>query len=140
VTKFNIGKGKMSMETTSELSLFEQLGGTYTELDGILYPNIVPEKEDAVTFCGRYGEAWKSYMKENYVVQYRHLYHIGKLNDKACEVNEEVYQMLETIMEQYLKKHKPRNPNSTMEMWRLREQAKAVAEETVFRDIVYHFC
>lgn len=37
-----------------ELLLFEQRGGTYTEVDGILYPNMVlkPEKNIMV---GKYG-------------------------------------------------------------------------------------
>ena len=126
---------------STELSLFERLGGTYTEVDGLLYPNLVPDdenSENAEVFCGRYGNARKSFMMENHIALYRHLFRIGKLNEKAAEVNEEAYQMLDTIMEQYLKKHRPEQPDSTMEMWRLREQAKAVAEETVFADIVYH--
>jgi hypothetical protein len=59
--------------------------------------------------------------------------------EKAREVNEEAYDMLDTMMKQYLHKHKPRDSNSTMEMWRIREQAKMVAEETVLCDIVYHY-
>ena len=31
------------------------------------------------------------------------------------------------------------NPGYTMEMWKLREQAKMVAEETVLMDIVYQY-
>ena len=62
------------------------------------------------------------------------------MNSKAFEVNEEVYELLEGIMNQYLAKHKPQNSASTMEMWRLREQAKQMAEEVVLSDIVrkYH--
>ena len=62
------------------------------------------------------------------------------LNSKAFEVNEEAYEMLERIANRYLAKHKPQNPAFTMEMWRLREQAKQMAEEVVLNDIVrqYH--
>lgn len=49
----------------------------------------------------------------------------------------EANELLDRIMQQYLQKHKPENPDSTMEMWQLREQAKTTAEEVVFRDIVY---
>ena len=59
------------------------------------------------------------------------------VKQKAAEINEEANEMLERIMQQYLQKHKPENPDSTMEMWQLREQAKTTAEEVVFRDIVY---
>lgn len=48
--------------------------------------------------------------------------------------------MLDRIVNQYLAKHKPQNSASTVEMWRLREQAKQMAEEVVLSDIVcqYH--
>jgi hypothetical protein len=61
------------------------------------------------------------------------------LNTRALEVNEEAYEMLDTIMNRYLQKHKPANPTSTMEMWKLREQAKQIAEEEVYETVVCRF-
>lgn len=48
--------------------------------------------------------------------------------------------MLDRIVAQYLAKHKPNSKASTMEMWRLQEQAIQMAEEVVLSDIVrqYH--
>ncbi|MBD5522493.1 MAG: TnpV protein [Lachnospiraceae bacterium] len=117
------------------------MGGTYTEIDGILYPNILIDEEQTETmqdvFAGKYGDLWKKYMKENQPERYYHLVRLGQLKQKAEEINEEANEMLDRIMQQYLQKHKPKNPNSTMEMWQLREQAKAMAEEVIFQDIVY---
>ena len=45
--------------------------------------------------------------------------------------SESVYDQLEM---QYLAKHKPQNPSSTMEMWKIREQAKMQAEECTESD------
>lgn len=45
--------------------------------------------------------------------------------------------MLDVIMNQYMKNHIPSNPKSTMEMWKLREQAKMQVEEIVLYDIIY---
>lgn len=124
-----------------ELSIFEQMGGTYTEKDGILYPNILIGEEKTETmqnvFSGKYGDLWKKYLKENKPERYYDLVRTGQLKQKAVEVNEEANEMLERIMQQYLQKHKPENLDSTMEMWQLREQAKAMAEEVVLQDIVY---
>ena len=122
-----------------ELSTYEAMGGTYTEVDGVLYPNIVVLEESDV-WVGKYGLLWIDYMKFNYAERYRHHIRMGTLNTKALEVNEEAYEMLEGIVNQYLVKHKPQNSASTMEMWRLREQAKQMAEEVVLNDIVrqYH--
>ena len=76
-------------------------------------------------------------MKENQPERYYHLVSAGQLKQKAEEINEEANELLDRIMQQYLQKHKPENPDSTMEMWQLQEQAKAMAEEVIFQDIVY---
>lgn len=122
-----------------EISIYEAMGGTYTEVDGVLYPNIVVSEESDV-WVGKYGLLWIDYMKFNHAERYRHHIRMGTLNTKALEVNEEAYEMLEGIMNQYLVEHKPQNSASTMEMWRLREQAKQMAEEVVLSDVVrqYH--
>ena len=118
-----------------ELTIFEQMGGTYTEVDGIFYPNLAVKPEKNV-MVGKYGTIWMSFMEEKYPMRYLELYMDGELRVKAAEVNEEAKEMLYTIVQAYLKKHKPKNPESTMEMWRLREQAKAIAEEFILEDIV----
>ena len=41
------------------------------------------------------------------------------LSARAFELNEEAYEMLEGIVNQYLAKHKPQNSASTVEMWKL---------------------
>ena len=128
----------MSMET-KDLSLFEQMGGTYTEKDGFLYPNLSMEQESEQITVGKYGLLWISYMKETYPDRYRHHIRMGQLYSKAAEVNEEAYQMLDTITNQYLMKHKLVNRASTMEMWKLREQAKQTAEEEVYETVIYRF-
>lgn len=45
--------------------------------------------------------------------------------------------MLDVIMNQYMNNHKPDNPDSTIEMWKLKEQAKMQAEEVIFHDIIF---
>ena len=39
----------------------------------------------------------------------------------------------------YLAKHKPKDSNSTLEMWKIREQAKMHAEEVIYGEIVYQY-
>ena len=126
---------------SEELSLYEALGGTYKSVDGILYPdiNILEESEVTIGMVGKYGLAWISYIKENHADRYRHHIRMGQLHSKAQEVNEEAYAMLDTITAKYMAKHKPMNSNSTMEMWKLREQAKQLAEEVIYGEIVYQY-
>ena len=133
---------------SNEISLFEKLGGTYTEVDGILYPNIGMDDTDTKsdmdlvvtsTDIGKYGHLWISYMKENHPDRYRHHIRLDQLLIKAKEVNEEAYEMLDRIVEKYLTKHKSENAHSTMEIWKLREQAKQLAEEVIYGEIVYKY-
>lgn len=53
-----------------EKSLFEQLGGTYTEgADGLLYPKFSykEETESQINiFVGKYGDLWKKYLQKNH--------------------------------------------------------------------------
>ena len=77
-------------------------------------------------------------MKENHKDRYRHHVRMGQLYRKANEVNEEAYEILDRMMSQYLKKHVLEDSHSTMEMWKIREQAKCVAEEVVYERIVFH--
>ena len=123
----------------SDLSIFEQMGGTYTEKDGLYYPNLSVGQRQEQIKVGKYGLLWISYMKENHPDRYRHHIRMGQLQSKAAEVNEEAYQMLDTITNQYLMKHKLVNRASTMEMWKLREQAKQTAEEEVYETVIYRF-
>ena len=44
------------------------LGGTYIEIDGLLYPNLVMEGEDVNAFSGKFGDLWKHYMEENHLL------------------------------------------------------------------------
>lgn len=128
-----------------ELSLYEAMGGTYTEVNGILCPNISveakePNTDSAITSTdiGKYGHLWISYMKENHPDRYRHHIRMGQILIKAKEVNEEAYEMLDVVVEKYLAKHKPKDTHSTMEMWKLREQAKQLAE-VIYGEIVYKY-
>lgn len=120
-------------------SLYEQMGGTYAEIDGIFYPNITLEDEIAEQndFCGKYGDMWKKHMHDNRNADYRHYLFTGKLNEKVKEINEQAYEMLDVIMNLYMNNHKPDNPKSTIEVWKLREQAKMQAEEVLFHDIIF---
>ena len=124
---------------SEEKSLFETMGIDYEERNGLLYPIFEEEAATEVIHVGKYGDLWMEYLKENHPDRYRYLFQFGKLMKKAEEVNEEAYKMLDSIVAKYLIKHPPVDPNSTMEMWQIREQAKMMAEEIIFHDIVNQF-
>ena len=114
---------------------------TYHEVDGLLYPNIeMPtEQTEAMKSLGKYGRMAMTYLEENEPQRYKTLIRFGKLADRMKEVEEEANSLYDQIEEQYLTKHKPQNLNSTMEMWKIREQARMQAEEVVLHQVVMKF-
>ena len=112
---------------------------TYHEVDGLLYPDIQMPEEQNLTNLGKYGRMAVKFLKENEPARYKTLYRFGMLEEKMKEVDEEANNLLDELMESYLMKHKPQNPSSTMEMLKLREQAKMQAEEVVLNQVVMRF-
>ena len=53
------------------------MGGTYTEVDGILYPNLVVKPEKNVV-VGKYGTIWMRFTEEKYSMLYLELYIDGE--------------------------------------------------------------
>lgn len=120
------------------MTLFEELGIEYKECDGLFYPVLSVENEVAMPYAGKYGDMWIQYMKENYPERYGNLVRLGRIYEKATEINEEAYELLDGIEERYLKKHM--SSNSFVEMYRLRVQVRMMAEEAVLEQLVrqYH--
>ena len=118
---------------------FEKIGIPYEERDGIFYPVIVAGTEKADIDAGKYGRMWIKYIKEEYPMRYKSLVRFGELEERANEVNETAYELLDDIEAKWLKKHKPKNPNSFTEQLQLRTQTRMMAEEIVIMDVVMQF-
>lgn len=106
----------------------------------MMYPNLeMPQEKVSMTQVGRYGMMAAEYLKENERMRYNTLYRLGRLAEKMKEVDTEANSLMDKLMKDYLKKHKLENPFSTMEMWKIREQEKMMAEEVVLHQVVYRF-
>lgn len=123
----------------SELTVFEKLGVQYEEVDGILYPVLEVATEPMKIDVGKYGRLWIEHIKVVYPERYRCLVRFGELSERASQVNETAYELLEDIEVRWLRKHKPQNPNSFVEQLHLRNQARVMAEEVVLVDVVRQF-
>ena len=111
------------------------------EVEGLLYPDIeLPENQDQELLrLGKYGRMALHYLEEMEPARYRTLYRFGILPERMKEVDTEANQLMEELQNKYLLSHKPQNPSSTMEIWKIREQAKMYAEEIVLNQIVLKF-
>ena len=118
---------------------FEKLGIPYEERDGIFYPVLVAGTEQTDIEAGKYGRMWIKYIKEEYPMRYKSLVRFWELEERADEVNDTAYELLDDIEAKWLKKHKPKNPNSFTEHLQLRTQTRMMAEEIVIMDVVMQF-
>ena len=84
-------------------TIFENSGGTYTQKNGYLYPNITIPEEDK-TPIGKYGRMRKRYLEEHRPVIYNQLFVSGKLFTHLQEIDNCCRERMEWIIAQMAKK------------------------------------
>ena len=68
-----------------EKSLFEQMGGTYTQVGDYLLPNLILSKQQDQPF-GVWGLRHVRYLKQHHKIIYMNLLTSGKLNDYLVDI------------------------------------------------------
>lgn len=75
-----------------EKTLFEQIGGTYSQVGDYLLPNIIIS-EEANESIGVWGQRHVKYLKEHRKVLYMNLMTRGKLNSHLSEIDKQAEDM-----------------------------------------------
>ena len=83
-------------------TIFEQIGGTYAEKEGYLYPSIAIPEEDMQPI-GKYGRMRKRYLKEYRPVVYSQLIVSGKLFSHLREIDSTCNAQMEQMVKQMAK-------------------------------------
>ena len=83
-------------------SQYELNGGTYTEIDGINYPNIAAPEPDPRAI-GIWGMRHEEYLKEHRYLTYVNLLTTGKLDTYLADVEEQARDMLDRLITQMAK-------------------------------------
>ena len=83
-------------------SIFEQMGGTYTQVGDYFIPNLVIS-ETAQSPLGKYGRMRKRYLKEHRPVLYTNLLTTGKLDQHLAEIDEACEERMELLTRQMAK-------------------------------------
>ena len=107
----------------------------YTEIDGLLYPNIEIERKPELDGLGIYGRLRLNYLHGQKLGMYRELLLTGKLGEHCMTIEKSAFEMAERIRADYLKAH-PMPEDDTMERIRLSEIAQEIADECVFYDLI----
>ena len=82
-----------------EKSLFEQLGGTYTQAGDYLLPNLtIPEEEQKP--IGIWGQLHARHLKQHHKILYYNLLTSGKLNAHLAEIDRQAEEMFFRLVKQ----------------------------------------
>lgn len=86
-----------------EKSLFEQMGGTYTQVEDYLLPNLtLPEQENKPV--GIWGQRHLRYIKQHKRVFYANLLTSCKLNSYLADVDEEAENLFNRLVKDLAEK------------------------------------
>ena len=120
-------------------SIYEQCGGTYTQVGDYLLPNLIID-EDEQQFIGKYGRMRKRYLKEQHPILYLELLLSGKLYPHLLEVDEACEERMELLTRQIAKQEdvtEALKATDQMEWVRRMNSIRSRAEEIVLHELVY---
>ncbi|PPK44392.1 TnpV protein [Clostridium algidicarnis] len=111
---------------------------TYTEINGILYPNLKLENETNYNI-GKYGSLHENFIKNNKRELWFSLTANGELNEYLHNIDISAHEMLDQLMESYIKQYnitEELKQTNQLEWVRLMNMANLMAEEVIFNEIV----
>lgn len=106
----------------------------YTEIDGLLYPNLTLGDEALYDDLGKYGNLRLRYLHEQKLQMYSKLLFSGKPAQHCADIEQAAFELAERIRGQYLREHS--TPAEGMERIQAFTQAQMIADEIVLHDMV----
>lgn len=85
-------------------TLFEQLGGTYTQQGDYLLPNLTLPAEKETGNIGVWALRHKRYLKQHRKVLYYNLLTSGKLDSYLADIEEQAQQLFLRLVKEYAEK------------------------------------
>ena len=120
-------------------SRFEEMGGTYTEIEGIFYPNLaLPEPE--LRPIGKWGMMHEIYLREHKPFTYTNLLTTCKLDSYLADINEQAMEMMEQIITHMAKAEgvsEELKATDQMKWVRQMNSIRNQGEEVVKADLIY---
>lgn len=120
-------------------SQYELNGGTYTEIDGINYPNIAAPEPDPRPI-GIWGMRHEEYLKEHRYLTYVTLLTTGKLDSYLADVDQQSRETLDRLIAQMARAEgvtEQMKVKNQMEWVRRMNGIRHRAEEIVERELIF---
>ena len=120
-------------------SIFEHMGGTYTQVGDYLLPNLTIDESEQQPI-GKYGRMRKRYLKEYRCVLYTNLLVADKLDQHLAEIDKACEERMELLTSQMAKREgvtEALKAANQMEWVRRMNSIRNRAEEIVLHELVY---
>ena len=85
-------------------TIFEQTGGTYTQVGDYMLPDLLPAEEEKKTNIGVWAMRHKRYLKQNHKVRYYNLLTSGKLNSYLADIEEQAQNLFSRLVKDLAEK------------------------------------
>ena len=79
-------------------TIFEQTGGTYTQVGDYMLPDLLPAEEEKETNIGVWAMRHKRYLKQNHRVLYHNLLTSGKLNSYLADIEQQAQHLFSRLV------------------------------------------
>ncbi len=121
-------------------TIFEQTGGTYTQVGDYMLPNLLPAEEEKEANIGVWAMRHKRYLKQHHKVLYYNLLTNGKLNSYLADIEKQAQQLFLRLVKDLAEKE---NVTETLKaenqiLWVQRMNSiRNRATEVVNADLIY---
>ena len=85
-------------------TIFEQMGGTYTQVGDYMSPDLLPAEEEKEAHIGIWGLRHKRYLKQNHKVFYYNLLPSGKLNSYLTDIEQQAQHLFSRLVKDLAEK------------------------------------
>ena len=121
-------------------TLFEQLGGTYTQQGDYLLPNLTLPAEKETGNIGVWALRHKRYLKQHHKVLYYNLLTSGKLDSYLADIEEQAQELFSRLVKEYCEKEsitEQLKATDPMKWVRKMNNMRSIATEIVLKEIIY---
>ena len=121
-------------------TIFENQGGTYTQVGDYMLPDLLPAEEEMEANIGVWAMRHKRYLKQNHKVFYYNLLTSGKLNSYLADIEQQAQQLFLRLVKQMAEREgvteKLKADNQMAWVARMND-IRSRATEVVNTDLIY---
>ena len=121
-------------------TIFEQTGGTYTQVGDYMLPDLLPAEEEKKTNIGVWAMRHKRYLKQNHKVFYYNLLTRGKFNSYLADIEQQAQNLFSRLVKDLAEKENVTEEvkANNMMLWvRMMNNIRNRATEIVNAELIY---